>query len=143
MGQRCAREGCRAWAMRGDGHCRAHASRGEPAVGGRESLREWVEAGPGAASGELRDLLGAALARALEETGRGESLDGEIGALRVALARLLNDRELESSRLAEGVPRLVNATVRALRARRTLTGETAADLTGALTRALLELGLGE
>ena len=39
--------------------------------------------------------------------------------------------------------RVVNATVRALRAQRAISGETAGDLTEALTRVLIEMGLGE
>lgn len=142
-GRRCAREGCRAWALREGEWCRAHTPHEREEGDGPESLREWVETRPGAASGRYGDLLGPELSRALEEAGRNGSLTEEIGALRVALARLLDDQQVNSRQLAESVPRLVGATTRALRAQRTLSGETAGDLTDALTRVLLEMELGE
>ncbi len=90
-----------------------------------------------------RRLLGAEVARLIAEAGREGSLAEEIGALRSVMARLLDDKTTNPRQLAESVPRVVGATVRALKAQRTISGETAGDLTEALTRVLLEMGLGE
>lgn len=142
MGRRCAREGCRAWALRGGARCRAHTPRDEDdAADQPASLREWVEARPGAESGNYRNLLGPELARLLEEAGRDGSLTEEIGALRVAMKRLLDDNTVDSRQLAEGLARIVGATLRALQARRTIAGEAANDLMAVMKRVLQEKGL--
>lgn len=144
MGRRCAREGCRAWALRGGPCCRAHTPRDEGAAADEpESLREWVEARRGVASGNYRNLLGPELARLLEEAGRDGSLTEEIGALRVAMKRLLDDNTVDSRQLAEGLARIVGATLRALQAQRTISGEAANDLLAAMARVLQEKDLGE
>jgi hypothetical protein len=90
------------------------------------------------ASGQLAELLNRRLAQALAEAGHRDTLTDEIGALRVILLRLL-DEEDDPHRLAADVSRLVNAIVRALRAQRTLAGETAGDLTELVTRVLAEV----
>lgn len=69
-----------------------------------------------------------------------ESLSEEIGALRVVLARLLAEEE-DPARLATSIPRVVDAVVRAVRAQRTISGDSADSLTMALTQVLIELGL--
>lgn len=88
-------------------------------------------------------LTDRALRRALEEAGRGDSLVEEVGALRVVLLRLLAESGDDPADLAATIPRVVNATVRALRARRALADDAGGDLAGALTRALAEMGLSE
>lgn len=127
-GQRCARAGCRNWAMRGGTTCRQHRT-GELAAGGDDAIEVALES----------------LAPYIERLGLGgqeESLARELGALRGLLDKLT--REASTSReLAVAVPRVVNATVRALKARRAISGEAAGDLTEAITRVLLDMGLGE
>lgn len=143
-GRRCAREGCRAWALHGGESCRAHTPRepaDEPEEG--ESTLAWLAARPRTRDGQRAELLGAEVARLIAEAEREGSLAEEIGALRSVLARLLDDKTTNPRQLAESVPRVVGATVRALKAQRTISGETAGDLTEALTRVLLEMGLGE
>jgi hypothetical protein len=83
------------------------------------------------------------LERQIAERGRRESLAGEIGALRVVLARLLATAGADPARLSRDVPRVVNAIVRAVRVQYLLAGESAGDLTASLTRVLAELGVGE
>ena len=58
------------------------------------------------------------------------------------LARVLAEEE-DPARLATSIPRIVDAVVRGVRAQRTLSETMAEDLTEALTRVLIELGLGE
>lgn len=145
-GKRCRRPGCRNWAMRGRAYCWPHRAdegsegRGEERVGEQDT-----GTGLGAGSSvETRHLfvrrVDAALSR-LESTMAGpESLADEIGALRLVLARLLVAEE-DPARLASSIPRIVDATVRAMRAQRTLSGALAESVTEALTQLLIELGL--
>lgn len=151
-GRRCAREGCRAWALRGGETCRAHTARsaGEGGRAARDAegddasrREERVSAfQQRLESANFRNLLPEKLTQIIAEAGREGSLTDEIGSLRVVLKRLM-DEERDSQRLSESIPRVVNATVRALKAQRAISGETAGDLTEALTRVLLEIGLGE
>lgn len=147
-GKRCARAGCRAWALHGGETCRAHTPR-EPGDGSGdgseegESTLEWLAARRRTGDGKRADLLGTEVARLIAEAGREGSLAEEIGALRSVMARLLDDKGVKPQQLAESIPRIVGATVRALKVQRTISGETAGDLTEALTRVLLEMGLGE
>ena len=59
------------------------------------------------------------------------------------MERLTEEERDNLEGLSVSVPRVVGATVRALKALRAISGETAGDLTEALTRVLLEMGLGE
>jgi hypothetical protein len=98
------------------------------------------------AGGDYRALLTPELTRILAQAGAESSLTEEIGALRVVLKRLVDEVNAQGSdahRLSESIPRVVSATVRAVKAQRAIAGETAGDLTEALTRVLIELGLGE
>lgn len=144
-GKRCARAGCRAWAMRGGEFCRAHA--GAPTRRAADEGDEEREAfSERLAGGDYRALLTPELTRILAQAGAESSLTEEIGALRVVLKRLVDEVNAQGSdahRLSESIPRVVSATVRAVKAQRAIAGETAGDLTEALTRVLIELGLGE
>ena len=141
-GRRCARSGCRAWAVRGTAYCRWH--QGDAGFGGEN---------PRGVVGESADGYGG-LGPAIEErladvlvmlTGHGETgdlLDEAIAALRVVLAKVLAE-EQDAGRLATSIPRIVDSVVRAVRARRAVSGAVAEDLTEALTQILIELGVGE
>lgn len=128
QGRRCARPGCRAWAMRGHEYCRAHRS------GGREP--------PSSTEARLRARLEERIAAVLAQAGSAQSLAEEIGALRLVLARVLAEED-DPARLAASIPRIVDTVVRAVRAQRALSGVQAQGLTEALTQVLIELGLGE
>lgn len=65
-------------------------------------------------------------------------LTGEIGALRVAMARLLAE-ETDPVRLAGGVARLADATGRALKAQRALGGDAEDEVTRTFRRVLAEM----
>ncbi|MCM8749462.1 hypothetical protein NET02_09910 [Thermomicrobiaceae bacterium CFH 74404] len=126
--RRCARPGCRAWAMRGHDFCRMHRT------GGREP--------PSRDEALLRGRLEERIAAMLEQAGSAQSLAEEIGALRLVLARVLAEED-DPERLATSIPRIVDTVVRAVRAQRALSGVMAEHLTEALTQVLIELGLGE
>lgn len=69
---------------------------------------------------------------------RAGDLTGEIGALRVAMARLLAE-EADPVRLATGVARLADATGRALKAQRALGGDDEDEVTRTFRRVLAEM----
>ena len=154
-GKRCAREGCRAWAMRGATTCRVHTAgtAGPRGVGAGDGVANEAdeERERGAAEcqsrlqqGDYRDLLERTLAKMIEQAGREGALTEEIGALRVVMKKLLKrDIDKHADELSVSIPRLVNAIVRALKTQRAISGQTAGDLTEALTRVLLEMGLDE
>lgn len=145
-GRRCARPGCRAWAMRGRAYCWAHRAAREPADAAETSTSASVGAGVGVSMEETRALFArrveAVLNRLQSASAEPESLAEEIGALRLVLARLLAGED-DPARLASSIPRIVDTTVRAIRAQRTLSGALAESLTEALTQLLIELGLDE
>lgn len=139
QGRRCARPGCRAWAMRGQEFCRAHqgldhfelASEREAGMGPEQerAYRELVE-----------QRITAALERVSSDRDNRDALSEEISALRLVLARLLAEEE-NPSRLATSIPRVVDSVIRAQRAQRALSGAMAQDLTESVTQILIELGL--
>ncbi len=91
--------------------------------------------------GTYRDLFDQRIAGVIARAGSEGSLNDEIGALRLVLARVLAEEE-DPARLATSIPRIVDAVVRAVRAQWTLSGTMAEDLTEALTQVLIDLGLG-
>lgn len=151
--RRCARPGCRAWAMRGAAYCRAHVHQagqtGRATSDAPDGAPETAERGGTAPSsfrerlerGGYRELFERRVAEVLAEAGHGASLADEIGALRLVLARVLAEEE-DPAQLASSIPRIVGVLVRAVRAQRTISGEAAEDFTEALTQVLIELGLG-
>jgi hypothetical protein len=137
-GRRCEYPGCRAWAVRGEGLCRAHLGRGRrSAITGKpddERLSPRVRA-------VLEQRIDEVVSRFVSDASlERESLTEEIGALRVVLARLLVEED-DPTRLALSIPRVVDAVVRAIRAQRSISGEMADSLTAAVTQVLIELGL--
>ena len=84
-------------------------------------------------------LLGPAVWSTIAQAGATSDLSGEIGVLRVVLARLLLEEE-DPARLAQGAARVAGALVQVARAQRAIGGETADGLTEAVTRILTELG---
>lgn len=74
------------------------------------------------ATGDRAALLPEALRAIVAEAGRDGRLGTEIGALRVAMERLLLEVP-DAERLATLLPRLINAIVRALHTQRALGGE--------------------
>ena len=135
-GRRCARPGCRAWAMRGATVCRAHRDRAD----GQFDVD--MEAGEREPTERYARLLAERAAALVETNPEDITLTDQLAALRLLLARVLAD-EVDTRELARDIPRIVDATVRAIRAQRTVDGAAAQGLTRALTEVLLELRLGE
>src|SRR5690606_22687257 len=134
----CARSGCRAWAMRGREYCRAHQTQRDRAGPSTDPV---TPSGDDAPSDRYRSIVERRVLDLLGPAPPEGSLAEEIGALRLVLARVL-EAEDDPARLAASIPRIVDVTVRAVRAQRTLGGATAENLTEALTQVLLEMGLG-
>ena len=140
---RCEAAGCGRFVQAGAVRCRRHGGDAEAggAVGGG------AETGTRAA-GRFRELLARGEYRALFEPPLGEVLAqaaadrpllDEIGALRVALARLLAEEE-DASKLATGVARLAGVAIQAAKARREVEESADDGLTALLTRILAEAG---
>ena len=140
---RCAADGCGRFTARGAAFCGRHAAE-EPADTGRAPPDEAPGARAAAfrerlAGGDWRALLGPAVWSTIAQAGATSDLSGEIGVLRVVLARLLLEEE-DPARLAQGAARVAGALVQVARAQRAIGGETADGLTEAVTRILTELG---
>lgn len=140
---RCETAGCGRFVRVGARRCRRHAI-------GEDGSEERGEEAPGAlaeefrrrlAGGDYRALYGEALEAVLAQAAAGRDLADEIGALRVALARLLVE-ERDPTRLATAVARVAGVAVQAARTRRALGAEGGAADGAALTAMLSDL-LGE
>lgn len=146
--QRCARPGCRAWAMRGKRFCASHRhDQVEPeveetAVDGRR-LRSNLFAEL-ARAGQHDELVERTIRRLIETGGGDLSLGEEIGSLRLVLRRVMAVDGLDGDPrdTAQTVARLANSIVYAVQAQRAISGRLADDLTEALTTILIEMGLG-
>lgn len=119
--KRCAKPGCRAWAMRGEELCYAHLRKRDlyRRFFTKEEMQEIEEV---ASSGEL-------------------TLDDVIIALKVLIFRIL-DREKANHDLGKTIPlmeKAVRSLIAALKARRALSGEAADGLAAAFAQALDEL----
>ncbi len=85
-------------------------------------------------AGDYDALLGRRLRSSLRQAAQETSLDPEIGALRLAMVRLLRE-ELDPTRLANGISRLANVSVRAAHLRPSASD----DLSAHLQRVLAEI----
>lgn len=116
---RCAARGCGRWARADEVFCQRHRGRdeGQPLEcpsddeddAGQESFAERLSAG------NYASLLTPGLRDALRQASADAGLEAEIGALRVALLRLLQE-ERDPSRMAAGVARVAGVALQALRA---------------------------
>ena len=141
----CARVGCRAWAMRGGVHCRSHLPDDEE-EGDERRLRAEAFAARvrGGERGDLVEGVVRAVVDAIGGVGErpGEAaLEGEIGALRLVLSRVIAVDALagDPRDLALTVTRLVDAIVRAIKARQGLAGADGDALDALTARVLAEL----
>ncbi len=116
--KRCAKPGCKAWAMRGEELCYAH-------------LRK---------RGLYRRFFTEEEVREIEEVASSNefTLDDVIEVLKVLIGRVL-DREEDPSKALPLVERGVRSLVSALKAKRALSGEAADGLAAAFAQALDEL----
>jgi len=92
-------------------------------------------------AGDFRGLFDAKLAEIMAQAAAETQLAEEIGALRVAIARVMNQlpQEDDPTKLVTSLARLTHASVQAHRARHALTGGQADDLSQAITKVLLEI----
>jgi hypothetical protein len=133
--RRCARPGCRAWAMSDSIYCRSHRTAGTPPEGDSSASPLGIYAS--GLTPEERRLL--------QQGGDALDLEPEIWLLRLMSRRLFvaigqEDTDRETLRklvsvLYQGIARLAQL----LRVRRTLRGESADGLAGALAKALEEI----
>lgn len=142
----CLRAGCRAWAMRGREYCRAHLPDDDEAVYERRlRAEEFAARVRGGEKGDLVERVVGAVVDAIAaetEAGAGNAaLEGEIGALRLVLSRVIAVDALagEPRDLALTVTRLVDAIVRAIKARHGLAPGDGGALDALTARVLDEL----
>lgn len=140
-GQRCARPGCRAWAMRGRSFCRAHQHLEQEPVDEVMDASEEERNLPVIPLELIAEKVEALLAECREIDSEAMTLWEEIGSLRLVLARVLAE-EPDVNRQASSVARIINTEIRAAQTQRLLSGAKAGAITEAVTQILIELGLG-
>lgn len=123
--KKCAKPGCRAWAMRGEELCYAHLRK--RGLYRRFFTEEEVQEIEEVASSSLQDPAGNEL-----------TLDDVIEVLKVLIGRVV-DREEDPGKALPLVARGVRSLVSALKAKRALSGEAADGLAAAFAQALDEL----
>lgn len=126
--------------MRGTSRCRSHTPRlADDAATTRRSPTQ-TSGGKSHASLPYADLFTAAELDALAQATADESVDAEIALLRLAIRRVIERYgEDDPARALELLRRGVDSLVRAIRARRDLTGKPDDGLTERLDAALDEL----
>ena len=143
---RCAAPGCGRFARRDQRYCGRHDAAMAvmtPAVDDLEvAPNEWaVEFQRRLATGDYRELFGAAMAELIEQAAAERGLTDEIGILRIVLARVLLE-EHDPSQLAESVSRVAGVAIQAARAQRVIDGTAADSVSELLTTVLIELDAG-
>lgn len=143
MPQKCARPGCRAWAMRGAAFCYAH--RNDDAAAGQGRRERSAAFARAVRSGHVHDMIEETVREVIGQVGAEASLEQEIGALRIVLNRVIAMDGLDGDPAATAmtVARLVDSITRAVKMQRALSGTLADDLADALTTVLIEMGLGD
>lgn len=129
MATRCGRSGCGRFVGSGAALCRVHAGEeggARPAAGRRPARQSRNRSG-------VAKALTAEAATALATADPG--LRAEIGMIRLALARLLDD-DLDAGRFSQAVARLAAVAVQVVQAQRILT---AGEAQAAVERMLADL----
>lgn len=124
---KCEKPGCWAPARRGERFCRWHSPKE-----GRAEKSPWSLYERFFTVDEI-----AALQRAESQPG----LEAEIGLVRVAIMRLLEEEE-NPAKIIDGIAKGINQIVRAMKMEHVISGSQAEDLLEATNRVLLELGFG-
>lgn len=117
--RRCAKPGCRAWAMKGEELCYAHLQK-------RGLYRRFFT------EEEVAEIEAVASSNEL-------TLDDVIEVVKVLIGRIL-EREEDPGKALPLVEKGVRSLVSALKARRALSGEAADGLAAAFAQALDEIG---
>ncbi len=145
--KRCAAPGCGRFVRRDTALCSKHlatnANSEESSAGlvPPETDEAALEFYRRLTEGEYRQLFGETLRQVIEQAAAEPGLTDEIGILRVVLARLMVV-EQDPGKLAESVARVAGVAIQAARARRAISGEQADGFTDAVTRMLIEIGIG-
>ena len=115
---RCAARGCGRWTRADETFCQRHRGWDEDTrqerrlqAGDEESQASFTER---LSAGNYDSLLTPGLREALRQASADAGLEAEIGALRVALLRLLQE-ERDPSRMATGIARVAGVALQALR----------------------------
>ena len=162
--RRCAAPGCGRFVGGGAAWCRRHGDAAGGIVadggegwgggGGAAGSARWVDAddeGDGdrdrdrdrflarVRAGDYRALAEEGLAETVARAARSPGLAAEIGMVRVALARLLEEGP-DAGKFAAGVARLVAVAVQAARVERAGSGAEAGDLAALVAALRRELG---
>lgn len=123
--KKCAKPGCRAWAVKGEELCYAHLRK-------RGLYRRFFT------EEEVREIEEVASSSLQDPAGNGLTLEDVIEVLKVLIGRVV-DREANPSKALPLVARGVRSLVSALKAKRALSGEAADGLAAACAQALDEL----
>lgn len=115
---RCAARGRGRWTRAGEELCTRHTTEGvtEALESGSEPRQGLAAFRERLAAGDYNALLGPGLQGTLRGAAADSGLEAEIGALRLALARLLQEED-DPSRLASGIARVAGVSVQAARQR--------------------------
>ena len=146
--RKCARPGCRAWAMRREEYCYAHRKDAGTALAQVEAVPVEVEResafSAGVKAGERERLVDRRVLELIAEAGSNRAIDTEVGALRLLLLRALEQESLtgDLERTTLTVVRLTDAIGRALKVRHTLEGGRGSVLEESLMQVLREMDLG-
>lgn len=98
-----------------------------------------------ARTGKTDELFDEALRELIEQIGRGQTLEQEIGALRLVLMQVISVDLLEGdpAKTSATITKLANAIVRAVRTQREVNDASADNLGALINRTLSEMGIGE
>ena len=113
---RCAARGCGRWTRAGEEHCRRHGQDHDTAGDGDADDDRLATFRSRLVAGDYDAVLSPGLREVLRGAAADPGLDAEIGALRLAMVRLL-DEERDASRMAAGVARVAGVAVQAARLR--------------------------
>jgi hypothetical protein len=108
----------------------------------RERRREAAEAFRARLdAGDYRGLFGERLNALMAQAAAEGGVADELAVLRIVMARLLAEED-DPVVLAKSIARVAAVSIQAARAQRALSGQTAEDLTDAITAILMEAGGG-
>ena len=113
---RCAARGCGRWTGAGAEFCRRHGQDHDPGEDEDADSDRLATFRARVAAGDYDAVLAPGLREVLRGAAADPGLDAEIGAMRLALVRLL-DEERDASRMAVGVARVAGVAVQAARLR--------------------------
>ena len=134
---RCAARGCGRWTGAGAEFCCRHGQDHDPGEDEDADSDRLATFRARVAAGDYDAVLAPGLREVLRGAAADPGLDAEIGAMRLALARLL-DEERDASRMAVGVARVAGVAVQAARLRQG--GETGTEeIRATLRRVLAEI----